>query len=76
MGITRKGRRCFALVENFRTAALCHLHDPEGTFRKQMRAKGRGEKPPKKIPGVCNHRWYVRPEGIICTRCKKIDTAV
>jgi len=72
---TNRGTRCWNKVENFRTASLCHVHDPDGTFRQQLKAKGLGspKTKKKKVKTVnkkeCQHTWYMREEGIQCTKC-------
>lgn len=66
---TKKGRRCGLPVENFRTAPLCHLHDPDGKFKQQVRAKGARK---QKKSDTCEHTWYMREKGITCTKCKLI----
>ena len=82
---TKRGKICWNKVESFRTASLCHVHDPDGTFRQQLKAKGLGspKTKKKKVKTVnkkeCQHTWYMREEGIQCTKCfvlwdKSMDT--
>ncbi len=33
---TKKKKPCPNLVESWRSGTLCHVHDPQGTFRKQV----------------------------------------
>jgi hypothetical protein len=66
--ITKKGNPCPYKVEDWRSQALCHLHDPEGVFRQQI-ANGTSRRMRKKTEGDCNHTWYMREKGIQCTKC-------
>lgn len=70
--ITKKQKPCPIIVEEWRKADLCHVHDPDGKFRTQVRdgttrrlRKENSPKPNKK----CQHTWYMREPGIICTKC-------
>lgn len=72
---TNRGTRCWNKVEPFRTAALCHVHDPDGTFRRQLAEKGFGKRKPKQNKvrtlntKACEHTFYMREAGIQCTKC-------
>lgn len=37
--LTKKKRPCPNFVENWRNGTLCHVHDPNGKFRQQVKAK-------------------------------------
>ena len=43
--ITKKGKACPWRVEPWREKDLCHIHDPQGTFRIQHPKKNRLERP-------------------------------
>jgi hypothetical protein len=66
---TKQRRACAIPVEDWRTADLCHVHDPNGKFRLQMSRKGRQHHVYTK---ECKHTWYMREVGIICTRCSLV----
>lgn len=70
--ITKKKKPCPIYVEEWRTVDLCHVHDPNGKFRTQVRTgttrklrKNNSPKPKKE----CQHTWYMREPGIQCTKC-------
>lgn len=64
--ITKKGKNCPIKVEEWRELDFCHVHDPNGKFRKQMSNKGYKTNVYVK---TCKHTWYMREPGIICTKC-------
>ena len=70
--ITKKKKPCPIPAEEWRTSGMCHVHDPDGKFRTQVRngttRKIRKEKSPK-IKKECQHTWYMREPGIQCTKC-------
>jgi hypothetical protein len=59
------GKTCFANVTAAWPAQTCHIHDPNGKFRQQLKAKGMG----KSYVVKCEHKWYMREEGIQCEKC-------
>jgi hypothetical protein len=76
--ITKKKKPCPFDVEPWRTNGLCHLHDPNGKFRQQVK-KGEHRLPKNKSKGH-EHTWYMREPGIQCTKCliiwdKETDSA-
>jgi hypothetical protein len=68
--ITKKGSPCKYKVEDWRLADKCHIHDPNGIFRQQVKV-GAHKKPKNKNKG-CDHTWYMRENGIQCTKCLTI----
>jgi hypothetical protein len=60
--VTKKGKSCQWPVEEWRRVDLCHVHDPEGTFRQQQASK--------KVRGIVNDNKYKIKND------KKIDIAV
>jgi hypothetical protein len=64
---TKKGTPCSIYVEEWRTSGKCHVHDPNGKFRQQVK-KGEHRIPQNKEKG-CDHTWYMRDPGIQCTKC-------
>lgn len=68
--ITKKKKPCPFVVEEWRTSGMCHLHDPNGKFRQQVK-NGEHRKNSYKGLGLkgCNHTWYMREAGITCTKC-------
>ena len=60
------GKTCFAKVTDH--THFCHIHDPNGKFRQQLKRKGMG----KDYVARCEHTWYMRENGITCTRCLMI----
>jgi hypothetical protein len=64
---TKKGAPCKYKVEDWRLADKCHIHDPNGIFRQQVKA-GAHRKPKNKNKGH-EHTWYMREDGITCTKC-------
>jgi hypothetical protein len=68
--ITKKGKPCPFKVEDWRDRGLCHLHDPKGKFKQQVKS-GEFRKNSYKSLGItgCNHTWYMREPGIMCTKC-------
>lgn len=70
--ITKKKKPCPIPAEEWRISGMCHVHDPDGKFRTQVRngttKKIRKEKSPK-IKKECQHTWYMREPGIQCTKC-------
>jgi hypothetical protein len=67
--ITKQNKPCTISLEPWRTTGLCHVHDPNGKFRKQQSKKK--YKDHTKISG-CKHTWYMRDPGITCTICGEI----
>lgn len=67
--ITKQGRRCHSKVEEWRVGSLCHVHDPNGKFRQQQKKKGYKT---HIYELKCKHTWYMREEGIKCTKCNLI----
>jgi len=68
---TKKGKPCSIFVEEWRTVDKCHVHDPNGVFRQQLK-HGRPTKIKKtKIKTIqqCQHKWYMRDPGIQCSKC-------
>jgi hypothetical protein len=65
--ITKKGKPCPIQVEEWRKADLCHVHDPDGNFKKGLRRKGKN--PERVSLQKCQHTWYMREQGIVCTKC-------
>ena len=69
-------RKCYAKKNNGKTCFanttgsnhFCHIHDPNGKFRQQLKRKGMG----KDYVVRCDHTWYMREHGITCTRCLMI----
>lgn len=59
------GKMCFAKVTAPWPTRTCHIHDPNGKFRQQLKQKGMG----KGYVVKCNHTWYMREAGVTCTRC-------
>jgi hypothetical protein len=57
------GKTCFAKVND--SNYFCHIHDPNGKFRQQLKRKGMG----KDYVVRCDHKWYMRDEGIQCIKC-------
>ena len=57
------GKTCFANVAH--PKQYCHIHDPNGKFRQQLKRKGMG----KGYTPKCDHTWYMREPGIQCTKC-------
>ena len=57
------GKTCFANTKP--PLKFCHIHDPDGTFRQQLKSKGIG----KKYVPKCDHKWYMREKGIECKKC-------
>lgn len=57
------GKPCFADTKP--SLKFCHIHDPNGKFRQQLKAKGMG----KGYVPKCKHTWYMRKDGIQCTKC-------
>ena len=37
--LTKKKKPCPNFVDEWRTGTLCHIHDPEGTFKQQVKTK-------------------------------------
>jgi hypothetical protein len=68
--ITKKKKPCPIFVEEWRVGGMCHVHDPNGKFRKQIKS---GENRASRIMGPktkgCQHAWYMRDPGITCTKC-------
>ena len=63
--ITKKGTACKYKVEDWRLADKCHIHDPNGIFRQQVK---NGVHRNIKNKG-CDHTWYMRDDGIQCIKC-------
>jgi hypothetical protein len=70
--LTRKKKPCPIDVESWRESGLCHVHDPEGNFRKKKAKKGHKN---HTIISECEHTWYMRQEGITCTKCLIVDNS-
>lgn len=68
--VTNKGKNCPINVEDWRKQDLCHVHDPEGNFRKSLITKGKNSRP--LTIQKCRHTWYMREVGIQCTKCLAI----
>jgi hypothetical protein len=68
--VTKKNKLCPIPVESWRESGLCHVHDPEGNFRRKKAKKG--HKNNTKI-AECQHTWYMRENGITCTKCLIVD---
>jgi ribosomal protein RSM22 (predicted rRNA methylase) len=66
--ITKKKKPCPIYVEKGRTGTLCHVHDPNGKFKQQVKNRTHRRNVKKKGNG-CMHTWYMREEGIQCTKC-------
>jgi hypothetical protein len=66
--ITKKGKPCQFRVEDWRVENKCHIHDPNGVFRQQIK-DGTSRRMRKETKGSCNHTWYMRENGITCTKC-------
>lgn len=64
--MTKAGKSCTILVEDWRQGDLCHVHDPNGKLKKQ--AKNKGYRDHTKLMG-CHHKWYMRELGITCINC-------
>jgi hypothetical protein len=60
------GKTCFGKVTG--PGQVCHIHDPNGKFRQQLKRKGMG----KGYVVACEHKWYMREKGIQCERCLSI----
>lgn len=67
--VTKNKKPCQIDVEPWRTGGLCHVHDPNGKFRKQQKKKGYRAHTYKM---ECKHTWYMREPGILCTKCGQI----
>lgn len=65
--LTKKGAPCKYVVEEWRLSDKCHIHDPNGIFRQQVK-NGVHRKHKNKNKG-CDHTWYMREKGIQCTKC-------
>lgn len=65
--LTKKGLPCKYKVEDWRIVDKCHIHDPNGIFRQQVK-EGVHKKTKSKNIG-CEHTWYMRDNGIQCTKC-------
>ena len=75
---TKKKKPCPIKVESWRLNGLCHIHDPDGTFRQQVRSGEARAMRKAATKGPCQHTWYMRDPGITCTKCGVIwdkDTA-
>jgi hypothetical protein len=70
--ITKKKKPCPILVEDWREGGKCHVHDPNGKFRYQVRTgvarKLRKQNAPK-AKKKCQHAWYMKEQGIVCKKC-------
>jgi hypothetical protein len=66
--LTKQGKPCSFKVEKWRTVDKCHIHDPNGVFRQQLK-NGTSREKRKPTVGSCNHTWYMREPGIMCTKC-------
>jgi hypothetical protein len=70
---TKKKKPCPIYVEDWRIGGLCHVHDPNGKFRQQIKsgeARARRRLGPKiKQESPCQHKWYMRDPGIQCKKC-------
>ncbi len=62
--IKTDGKVCFGKITNTQMK-VCHIHDPNGKFRQQLKRKGMG----KGYVVKCDHKWYMRDEGIQCDHC-------
>ena len=62
------GKRCFGNVTAAWPVQTCHIHDPNGKFRQQLKRKGIG----KSYVVKCDHKWYMREQGIECHHCSVI----
>jgi len=71
--MTKKQKPCPNKVDAWREGTLCHVHDPKGTFRKQVKdgtaRRLRQAGPKEHGPRLCGHTWYMRELGIQCTKC-------
>lgn len=67
--ITKKGKPCPWKVEHWRVNDLCHIHDPDGTFRQQLKNKGYKTNTYKLKH---EHAWYMREKGIVCIKCNLV----
>ncbi len=67
--ITKKKKPCPILVEDWREGGKCHVHDPNGKFRHQVRTGKSRAMRKAASKGPCQHTWYMRSEGITCTKC-------
>ena len=65
IAIKNNGKTCFANVTASWPTQTCHIHDPKGKFRQQLKRKGMG----KDYVVKCEHKWYMRDPGIQCTKC-------
>jgi len=65
IAIKNNGKTCFANVTAAWPAKTCHIHDPNGKFRQQLKRKGIG----KNYVVRCEHKWYMRDKGIQCIKC-------
>ena len=66
--IKNNGKPCFANVTDAWPVQTCHIHNPNGKFRQQLKAKGMG----KNYIVKCDHKWYMKNEGIQCKNCLAI----
>jgi recombinational DNA repair protein RecR len=64
--LTKKAKPCHIIVEPWRDESLCHVHDPNGTFRLQQSRKGYKN---YTVMKSCQHKWYMKPQGIQCKEC-------
>jgi len=67
--LTQKNKPCPIAVESWRENGFCHVHDPEGNFRKKKAKKG--HKDNTRI-AKCDHKWYMQEPGIQCNKCLMI----
>lgn len=67
--ITKKKKPCPFVAEEWRGNGLCHLHDPNGKFRQQVRSGEARAMRKAANKGPCQHTWYMREAGITCTKC-------
>jgi hypothetical protein len=68
IAIKNNGKRCFGNVTAAWPVQTCHIHDPNGKFRQQLKRKGMG----KSYVVRCDHKWYMRDKGIQCDHCSAI----
>jgi hypothetical protein len=71
---TKKGKPCSIFVEEWRTVDKCHVHDPNGVFRQQLKESKPTKTKKTKITTIktCKHKWYMRDPGIVCIDCGDI----
>ena len=68
---TKKKKPCPIPAEEWRNG-LCHVHDPDGKFRQQVRSGESRAMRKAANKGPCQHAWYMREPGILCTKCGQI----